>query len=380
MSTPNRLVAGALAVAMVAASAVLVLERTPTPSVVQVLNRTPTSSDPGPADAVAVASAQHFLTDYTEADGRVVRRDQGGDTVSEGQAYGMLLAVAASDQSRFTGIWDWAKNNLLRPDGLMSWQWREGAVVDDESASDADLNAARALVLAGDRFGDSSLARDGRSMANAVLDHETVQTPKGLVLTAGSWVHSAPWAVNPSYFSPGATTELAAATGDPRWTQLQAGGTAVIQTLLTEHKLPPDWAQVSTSGEVSATTAPDGAAPRFSADAARTVLRTAESCEPADRALAADTAPELDRPVDQLRGDYTLDGTATANWQHPLILAASAAVHTAVGDASGAATALDAAATLDDQAPSYYGGAWVALGRVLLQTTLISSCSGATPR
>lgn len=365
MRTLYRLLVGAVVAGMVSASAVLVPYRAPTPP------------QPGPDDAVAVASAQHFLTSYTQADGRVVRRDQGSDTVSEGQAYGMLLAVAVGDPTRFTSIWGWARTNLLRPDGLMSWQWRDGAVVDRESAADADLDAARALVLAGDRFGDVTLSQIGRTMAAAVLDHETVRTPVGLLLTAGTWATTAPWVVNPSYFSPGATTELAAATGDPRWAQLQAGGSAVTAALLAEHPLPPDWAQVDSTGQVSAVSAPDGAAPRFSFDAARVVLRTAESCDPTDRALAADTTAELVQPVDQIRGIYALDGAPTVDWQHPVMLAASAAAHAAVGDPAGAVAALDAAAALDDRAPSYYGAAWVALGRVVLQTSLLSSCAGA---
>ena len=35
--------------------------------------------------------AGQFLDEYVEPDGRVVRRDEGGDVVSEGQAYGMLI-------------------------------------------------------------------------------------------------------------------------------------------------------------------------------------------------------------------------------------------------------------------------------------------------
>ncbi|MBV8429650.1 MAG: hypothetical protein JO244_00690, partial [Solirubrobacterales bacterium] len=41
----------------------------------------------------AVPAAQHFLDRYVLPDGRVERIDQGGDTVGEGQAYGMLLAA-----------------------------------------------------------------------------------------------------------------------------------------------------------------------------------------------------------------------------------------------------------------------------------------------
>lgn len=366
MSTLQRLIAGLLVVLTAAAVTVLVLDRAPNTAV------------PAVAERTAVASAEQFLHTYTDPDGRVVRRDQGGDTVSEGQAYGMLLAVAAGDRDRFISIWDWTRANLLRPDGLMSWQWRNGKLVDHESAADADLDAARALVLAGTRFTAPLLTAQGTTMATAVLDHETVQTPLGRVLTAGTWVTSAPWAVNPSYFSPLTTAQLGAATGDARWAQVRATGTAITSKLLAENPLPPDWARVSSSGDVTPTPAPDGTGPRFSFDAARMVLRTAESCSPDARALAANTATELDAPVSELRGVYALNGTPAVPWQHPLILAAAAAADTAVGERDRAGAALDAAAQLAQREPGYYGAAWVALGRVMLQTDLLGSCTAGT--
>ena len=50
------------------------------------------------AQADARAAARSFLARYVNPNGRVVRRDQGGDTVSEGQAYGLLLSQVAGDQ------------------------------------------------------------------------------------------------------------------------------------------------------------------------------------------------------------------------------------------------------------------------------------------
>lgn len=38
---------------------------------------------PGRADAAALTAGREFLDSYVDPDGRVVRRDQGGDTVSE---------------------------------------------------------------------------------------------------------------------------------------------------------------------------------------------------------------------------------------------------------------------------------------------------------
>src|SRR5205085_11239489 len=59
-----------------------------------------TSADGRPAVDPAASTAR-FLDGYVGADGRVSRPDQGGDTVSEGQAYAMVLAVAANDPTRF---------------------------------------------------------------------------------------------------------------------------------------------------------------------------------------------------------------------------------------------------------------------------------------
>src|SRR5439155_5991307 len=100
----------------------------------------------------AVASARAFLKRYVTPDGRVSRLDQGGDTVGEGQAYGMLLAAAIGDQKRFDRIWGWTKANLRRKDGLISFLWRDGKVQDPQAASDADVDATRALLVASCRF------------------------------------------------------------------------------------------------------------------------------------------------------------------------------------------------------------------------------------
>ena len=53
-------------------------------------------SRPAGHDSTAQRSATAFLAAYVRPDGRVYRPDQGGDTVSEGQAYGLLLAEFAA--------------------------------------------------------------------------------------------------------------------------------------------------------------------------------------------------------------------------------------------------------------------------------------------
>ena len=48
--------------------------------------------------AVVQSAARSFLSRYVDPDGRVVRRDQGGDTVSEGVSYALLLAQVAEQE------------------------------------------------------------------------------------------------------------------------------------------------------------------------------------------------------------------------------------------------------------------------------------------
>ena len=82
----------------------------------------------GLREDTARIAGQKFLDEYVEPDGRVVRRDEGGDVVSEGQAYGMLIAVAVGDETRFRSIWKWTKTNLRRADGLLAWRWADNKV------------------------------------------------------------------------------------------------------------------------------------------------------------------------------------------------------------------------------------------------------------
>src|SRR5258706_5489543 len=64
------------------------------------------------------AAASRFLAKYTRPDGRVVRLDQGRDTVSEGQAYGMLLAEVAGDHRALQPLLLWAHPHLEHPAGV----------------------------------------------------------------------------------------------------------------------------------------------------------------------------------------------------------------------------------------------------------------------
>ena len=190
-------------------------------------------------------AAARFLEQYVTSDGRVLRHDQGADIVSEGQAYGMLIAEVAGRQDLVTTIWDWTQANLQRGDDLLAFHAdAHGKILDQSSASDADVLAAYALL----RYnGDDAerLHADGRALASAVLDHEATNDDRaGLVLVAGDWATTSPAVVNPSYWMPTVFDELAHLTDDPRWSEIATTTIDLVDQLTQSGSmLPPDWGQ-----------------------------------------------------------------------------------------------------------------------------------------
>src|SRR5436190_19354649 len=117
-------------------------------SVLVLVARSEESSPSTPDGATSTSAIRSFFDRYVDPDGRVVRHDQGGDTVSEGQSYALLLAAISDDRAHFDRVWTWTTAHLERDDGLLSWRYADGAVVDQMSATDADVQAAWALTLA----------------------------------------------------------------------------------------------------------------------------------------------------------------------------------------------------------------------------------------
>jgi cellulose synthase (UDP-forming) len=325
----------------------------------------------------AHASAERFLNGYVTPSGRVVRRDQGGDTVSEGQAYGMLVAVALDDWGRFGAIWNWTRTHLRLHDGLLASRWADGRVQDAQPATDADLDAAHALVLAGERFGSPSYRRAGATLARAVLAHETLTTNDQTVLLAGPWAHTVPAVLNPSYFSPRSYADLQRAAPDRRWGALELSSRAIASKLIDSGRLPPDWAALGAGGTVTPIGNPGmpaagGPAAMSSFDALRVAIRYADSCAGADRRVAARLWRTYERAPG--RGGYMLTGAPTTRWRNAASLVAAAAAAQAAGHRGRAAGLIGQAEAQNAAHPSYYGSAWVALGQITLQTAALGTC------
>ena len=326
--------------------------------------------------ALATDAGRRFLDRYLASDGRIVRHDHDGDTVSEGQAYGMLVAVAIDDRAAFDSIWRWTREHLQRDDDLLSWRWADGRVADAMPATDADVDAAHALTLASSRFQQPDHARDAVRLAAAIVEHEVIAGSGGPVAVAGPWAVDSRW-VNPSYGDPVAFAALAELTGDPTWEALDDAARRVVVGSVTSTDLPPDWAVV-TDDAIEPRGAPSGGSPRHGFDAARVAIRFAIDCDPAGRRIAADLADEY-AAVDVGDGApaalIRLSGEPMTDHGHPVMTAAHAAAASASGDRASAFELLSVAERQSAAAPTYYGDAWVALARLWLTTDRLEGCA-----
>ncbi|HEV8296279.1 MAG TPA: glycosyl hydrolase family 8 [Acidimicrobiales bacterium] len=316
------------------------------------------TTDPGNASRAAA----RFFAGYVAADGRVTRVDQGGDTVSEGQAYALLLALSTNDATRFATVWRWTAQHLQAPNGLFAWRWKDGRIVDTSSAADADLDIASALMTAARQFGEDQYLVDARRIAVAVLDHETVRVAGRTVVVAGPWAVS-DRIVNPSYLARCDYDEIATMTGDARWTDVRRTSFDLLRQFL-DAGLPPDWAVVDGAGQPHAIASPDDRehAGRYGLDAARVPARLAVCPEGHELAVMAwQRLRTLDS--DGARVAYALDGQTANEGTHPLGLVATSLAAHAAGDEQEAQRRMTAAEALEQRGSTYYGAAWVGLGR-----------------
>src|SRR4029079_1383898 len=99
---------------------------------------------------------------------RVQRPENSNDTVSEGIGYGMLISAYMGDKTLFDGLWTYWKGNCASGSGntcLMTWKIPGGS----GSATDADEDAAFALLMASKQWPSGSYGADATAMMGAVM-------------------------------------------------------------------------------------------------------------------------------------------------------------------------------------------------------------------
>ena len=349
-------------------------------------------------DAALTASWAFYKTHYILPDGRVKRPDTRDDTVSEGQAYALLRAVWSNDQATFDRCYAWAEAHLsqknLKGRNLLAWHWGQDdrghwGILDANSATDADLDYALALVLAHRRWQQPSVPLpdyllQAKLVLQDILARETCRDPWGrLWLTPGDWAACRqPLLLNPSYFSPAWYQLFFAITQDRRWLELVQSTYAGLEPLsrrLGEQLgigLVPDWCLLH--GRERFTPAPNQSA-AFGWDAIRVPWRLGLAAlwfqDPRSKNFLARTFLPFCRTQWQTHGKiyaiYTYDGQPLVPYDSPVLYASLVAAALAVGDQPLAQQAAEKIlsffhATSDggyfNRPDDYYGNNWAWFG------------------
>ncbi len=195
-----------------------------------------------------------------------VPRDE-GDCISEGVAYGMLLAVGFDDQDAFDKLWAYygAHKNA---NGVMNWQTNAcGSTISNGSATDGELDAAMALIQAGCKWG-GNYQNEATTLIAAIRNSEVTTCNNKTVLKPGDNFGGCE-ETNPSYFAPAYYKVFQSLTGDSTWENLVNDGYTMLAALQAAmNGLVPDWSDADGNPQ-------SGDRGSYGPDASRTPWRVA---------------------------------------------------------------------------------------------------------
>jgi len=185
---------------------------------------------------------------------RVIDHDSGDRTTSEGQAYAMFFALVANDRSRFDGLLHWTEINLASGDltsHLPGWSWGKNpsnkwGVLDNNSASDADLWMAYVLLEAGKMWNEPHYTWLGTALAKQIAAEEVTQIPGfGSVLLPGAkgFHNGDSYRLNASYLPLQVLLGLAHELPDGPWQQIANKIPAVVSGSAPQG-FASDWTEV----------------------------------------------------------------------------------------------------------------------------------------
>jgi endo-1,4-beta-D-glucanase Y len=199
---------------------------------------------------------------FVEATGRVVDGRAGDISHSEGQGYGMLMAVCADEQRDFKRIWDWTNANLYtREDRLAAWKWdpaQSPHVADPNNATDGDLLIAWALSQAAAKWSIDEYREHARLIVRSLMERVVVDSPYGKILLPGAVGFSAAEkaggpVVNLSYWVFPALADLEKTFPEfPGQALIRTGLELVRSARFGSTGLSPNWISLTQDGPMAA--------------------------------------------------------------------------------------------------------------------------------
>lgn len=225
---------------------------------------TPTVATASPVEldhtAVLQESWQAYRDRFIQPDGRVIDWESDQRSTSEGQAYALLRAVFADDPQSFSRVLQWSEANLARKqpgqtpqltDQLWIWKWGRQSdgkwgAIDANFASDADIDACYALILAAKRWNRPEYLSLARKKLQDLWEYSTISIQGRRYLLPGpaiAFKRDDVVTFNPSYLAPYAFRLFATVDPSRSWLSLVDSSYILLEqsTALSTVGLPSDW-------------------------------------------------------------------------------------------------------------------------------------------
>ncbi len=251
-----------------------------------------------------------------------IKHDNLNNTVSEGIGYGMLILVYMDNQknntqTKFDKIWAYY-NKFLDQKGLMNWKingFSQVASDGKNSATDAELDAAVALMQAYKQWGDEKYLNDAKALIAKIAKEEV--NLNGYLKPGDSWDTEK----NISYFST-AALQLFKHVSDFDWDKVISNSYNLIKKAQNASTgLVPNWCDEQGNPSSSPF---DNSRGNYTYDATRTPWRLAwayswyghpeakEICGKIASWISSKTINDPEKVVD----GYKLDGTETSKYNN----------------------------------------------------------------
>lgn len=245
-----------------------------------------------------------------------VKFDNTAQTVSEGIGYGMLLSAYAGDKIRFDGFWAFFKKSM-NGNGLMNWI-AEGCNgnATGNAATDADLDAAFALIIAAQQFNDAQYINDAKALISNIRLYEMDQSNKN-TLNGDTWYNNN--CLNPSYQSPAYYKEFALVDTENAdfWQAAAEASSALLLKNRNETTgLVGNWCDANGTSNSCANTTPN----EYGFDACRNPWRmtvdflwNGENAEEASKSINGLLSNFIEGNEDALKGPMSQDASSPAD-------------------------------------------------------------------
>ncbi|MGK7394629.1 MAG: glycosyl hydrolase family 8 [Candidatus Cyclobacteriaceae bacterium M3_2C_046] len=247
--------------------------------------------------------------------------ENSNEAVSEGIAYGMLITAYFGNREKFDNLWAYYKR-MMNENGLMMWHTTcSGAYPEQYSetaASDAEIDAAYALLVAHDQWG-GNYKNESITLIDAIKQYETATCGDLSILKPGEWGGCNEMHVD--YFDPGYYRVFYEATGDNFWADMANDAYVVMNRAAhSSTGLIPEMCDINGT-PVTKTT--------FGAGSCRLLWRVTRDYLWYGESQAKNLSDDMTNwgngiGIQNIVGEYNINGTPLVSWRAAFVTGAFA--------------------------------------------------------